>query len=456
MNGTRKQLKLMPSVKEYKRGVKSMKKCGYLFAAFFAVLALIACTNEVQTSVTEKASEGKAYVTIGSVSSARTGTIAPTVTVSDFTTFVLTGTYNEEESTLVEADTLDELTGKSLELDCGDWTFTLTAALGDEKFTSTVEQIISKTETNTLTFALETTSTTGAVDLTVSFTSTDVSKVLATLTPLKADTTTSDVTTESSTIELSYSVDEMTEDETTEGLYSFDLSASDIAPGSYTLTLDFYSADIEVPLNSPEYLVKVLAGVTTSSTLSIIVNPTYTVSFVDSRNLATSTLKYFRKSGTIVLPTYENSEVNGTFAGWSTDEEASTVDYEGGTELEVKKGDITLYAVWNVEGSGSISMSDNNLDFALSGSLTEGIKISAKDSSGSNISCEFYEICLCYKGVDLNTIIDSAYMVDSSEGTLTLVNADSIPSGTYQLYVSALVETTYRTIFLSNTFDVAY
>jgi len=436
-----------------------MKKFSFLLAMAFAALSFFACKNDIST-VTETGTSGeKASIRVGSVSSR--SIIPATVALDDFSDFVLTGVFEDEKVDLLTAADATTLTDSFVEVTCGDWEFTLSASLDGETFSDTISQTISYTADNTLSFTLASESTTGSINLSISFTNTDVVKVIASLTNSSGTSAT----------EIPYylagsadaTADSYTFSEDDSAVCTFTFEETGLEAGDYILHLYFYADGIDAPINKPYHVIKVLPGITTQATLEMIVNDVYTVSFVDKLNsLSSDDITYYSKTGTIILPTLACDGY--TFLGWSKSEDATVADCYGGEKLPVSSGNMVFYAVWQyATASSSVSISDGELTIEVSDTQlyqNSIIAFSATNSASQSVTDNVtYTAALLYKGTDINDLSPQAdeevyyYSVESSSMSLNGTTL-AIPEGNYQLYVTASLETTSGNITSNRTFDV--
>ena len=137
-----------------------MRKC-FLMLAFAAMIALVSCGNGIRETG-EESSDGGTYLVIGSASVART--IKPdegAANVGLLSSLELKGTRaGDEEITLTTAESYASLTTgddenvKKIPIQTGNWSFILTAKLGDIDFSGTTTATIKTGTTNTISFEL--------------------------------------------------------------------------------------------------------------------------------------------------------------------------------------------------------------------------------------------------------------------------------------------------------------
>lgn len=432
------------------KGDVIMKKYWILLAFVASVAMLLSCGNDLQ-GASEVSSDGGTYLVIGSASMARTVTPDKAETyLGKLTNLVLKGTRKSSDGETTDdeimlapsadsgkesLDKLEDLVGKPIPIQTGIWSFTLTAKLEGVDFSGTLSnKEIRAGETNTISFDLAA-SGAGGMSITVQFTNTNVSKVVATLKTAATDDAYGDPQ-EFTDADIK-SVDITAKDGVTmEGHeVSFDRIASsenNIPAGTYLLTFDFYDDDLT--LNSIPYIVRVADGITTYYTQKIELNDTYTIDYVESVDGAESAVdetefvdsvvvkKYSRKMG-FSLPNLKRE--GSIFDGWYTDlaDRASSV-------TEVKKGstaNLKLYAKWYrpelyVSAKGSSENKGYEADMALDSIASAVSKIM---SLSSNVGVTDWTILIDGEVEGAQEIEDSLNTSNAKSLTITGVSENN-------------------------------
>ena len=163
-----------------------MKKSEYLLGIVLAVLSvffLFSCSNiadkeeEFKAVLTaEESKSERAYIRVNveNTDSAPTRTLLPKIELSNL---VLTGSREGGEAqVLATASALAEMSAKQIEIQTGNWAFTLTATVSGVAYSSgEVSKTIESGGENPLSFTLEPAdgATTGTLDFSLTFTGTE-------------------------------------------------------------------------------------------------------------------------------------------------------------------------------------------------------------------------------------------------------------------------------------------
>ena len=337
---------------------------------------LVSCNNILDRDGdgVKNSSDGGTYLVIGTASMERTLYPVPPAPYESFqdmlTELKLEGvrtssdgkTVDEKitlaptaDSGLTSLEKFSDLVGKPIPIQTGSWDFTLTAKLDNVEFSGTVTKEIIAGETNTISFNLAA-SGAGGINITLQFTNTNVTKVVAELrtagsvseTPFESKVFSGSEQIKDATIKLGDGLSI----EGHEVSFVHDvLSETPLPSGSYLLNFDFYDDDFK--LNSIPYIVRVADGLSTDYTQKIELNDTYTVDYLEIvDNVETNvnedefvdsivTKKYSRKME-FSLPQMKRE--GKIFGGWYTD-----LSNKDSAISEVKKGttaNLKLYAKW--------------------------------------------------------------------------------------------------------------
>ncbi len=380
-----------------------MKKV-LIFLLSLALAGIFVSCNDGIDSDSEAfraSADGKTYLVIGEASLGRS-VLSPKATDEDvkkLTNFTLTGVLGEElDSEAVvfikpeEAESFDDLSGKQIEIEAGNWTFTLSAELNGVPFSDTKSIEIKAGVVNTLSFDLKADSSYGGgISVTLNFPlDKSINSVVAKL---------SDPSGTNESVTKTFELADFAEVKDTAGevkeysvTYSRNLSeeASRISAGSYYLVFDFMAEGTSVPINSFPYYVRVVSGFTSSAVDSVKLNETYSITYsyfangkpleatdssigiADSPEGFVFPAKYSRKSDTISLPamakTVTEGEAGYVFAGWFEDADLTRPI----TEIAVgSTGNKNLYGAF----INSITVSDSGSEDAnvLNGEALDSI-----------------------------------------------------------------------------------
>ncbi|MBQ8013753.1 MAG: hypothetical protein IJ257_05085 [Treponema sp.] len=384
---------------------------------------LFSCSNLTDDSSALKSKNGLATIKVD-VENTDARTILPAIEITDL---ALTGKYESgSEESLATAQTLDEMSSKEIEIQTGNWEFTLAAKVSGTAYTATITKDIESQGENSLNFTLEPASgtTKGSLDFSMTFTGND---------------------SEQYTIKVSLASFSPTYEKNAGEKLEFYLSP--LEEGSYPLKIDFYAKDTSEILNTYQSIVRIKKGVTTRAEVTNFnLNDIYSISYEnfetesgDTLDPETSvmTLKFSRKSGDsdgyIALPKLTNSEL--TFSGWYTKnpaasdfEESSKVEEFGTAPDTVQKikvtenqnlKDLTLYAKWLMNTSGTIHTAlDYEFNFAIDSPFLAlpaqkdyGLTFTPKQIEADNTKTQIY-----YNPADKELYKDSAFTKPCASG----------------------------------------
>ncbi|HAC31175.1 MAG TPA: hypothetical protein DCF70_00925 [Treponema sp.] len=426
-----------------------MKKV-LIFLLSLALAGIFVSCNDGIDSDSEafKASaDGKTYLVIGGASLGRNVVTPKTASKEDLANFSLTGTFEDETEAVTfvkaeEALTLEELGNKQIEIEAGNWTFTLSAELNSIPFSDTKSIEIKAGVVNTLSFDLKADSSYGGgISVTLNFPlDKSINSVVA---KLSDPSGTNEI--ETKTFELA----DFAEVKDTDGevkeysvTYSRNLSeeASRISAGSYYLVFDFMAEGTSVPINSFPYYVRVVSGFTSSAVDSVKLNETYSITYsyfangealeatdssigiADSPEGFVFPAKYSRKSETISLPamakTVTEGEAGYVFAGWFEDADFTNPITEiasGST------GNKTLYAAFI-----------NRITVSANGKADASVVSGAVDSIDTAVS----------RIVEFEAPIDWTIFVDGKLECAQEIGQELTPSNAKSLTIEGLHENT--------------
>ncbi|MBR1638991.1 MAG: InlB B-repeat-containing protein [Treponema sp.] len=324
-----------------------------IMTALLAALALLlaSCSNGINgTDASGSSADGKTYISI-SAKTASSRSIAPNAddySTEKLTDLVLSGkTVGEgadsdtdtdtEAVTLAQAESLAELSGKSIPIEAGNWLFTLSATLNGVTFYGETRAEIEKGKINPISFTLTPETSYGGMSITVEFTG-EADKVSVSLKKagqeeLLAGAVLTPVQGSDGKKTVTFSRSATSEDERLES-------------GSYYLLFEFFGLEGIERLNTVENIVRVKEGITTTAKLTLDLNEIYTISYQTNGGEIASTDtvltdRYSRKSGEITLP--QMKKAGCIFKGWY---ENSDTDYANPLEYidSSRASDLTLVA----------------------------------------------------------------------------------------------------------------
>lgn len=409
-----------------------------LFTVLFS-LFIISCSNLVDNNKNNLPSIEKAYISVNVENQTKSAsrTLLPAINVRDL---VLKGRLSgQTEEILASAATLEEMTAKKIEIQTGEWTFTLIANVSGVSFSgSTACTIVSGGE-NPVAFQLEPDAAgdIGFLDFSLSFNGTEgVSYDIV------------------STYDGSY-VD--SKSITGSGTYTF--SENSLIPGTHKLQVNFYLAgDTSKAINTYQTIVRIERGITTKAEIKgISLNQIYSITYnnIEEQDYTSDTLvlKFFRKSEAISLPGYYTSVPGLSFSGWFdnpdfTGEEIIEIDPAQADSLK----DQQLYAKWIYDSSGSIShTADYNFTFSASSKFIKPnkskditIKPAVKRGSanilydGQNKKIDGNDVIWNFALYNDGSVLNDVTLTSSATDDGIKVNIPALDyADTYSLYVCA-------------------
>lgn len=360
-------------------------------AAFAFAPLIISCSNiadkeeEFKAVLTaEESKSERAYIRVNveNTDSAPTRTLLPKIEISNL---ILTGSREGGEAqVLATASALAEMSAKQIEIQTGNWAFTLTATVSGVAYSSgEVSKTIESGGENPLSFTLEPAdgATTGTLDFSLTFTGTEG-------------------------VDYEVTVNDFHLSDTQKSGDTIIWKESGLTPGTHALKIEFRaknannsSSPLSEVLNTYKNVFLIEKGITTKAEVTNFnLNQVYSITYdgyepttnadvpvADALDPTDSvmTLKFSRKAGAgtdgyIVLPKLSNSTM--TFSGWYTKNptaadfsESSKVAESGTAPNTVQKikvrenlSNITLYAKWLVEATGSIYTPSNDYSLELS------------------------------------------------------------------------------------------
>ena len=357
-----------------------MKLIKTIFALALAAFT-ISCSNLTEdfssTPAKNAAKDGMAYIRVSIENQDKSSfrTLLPQI---ETTNLVLKGGRNGSEQTeLAKADSIAELEEKEIEIQTGEWNFTLTAMVSGVAFTSgPVTATIESGSTNPLSFTLEpadTTVTTGTLDFSLTFTGTE---------------------------DIDYQIELYVKGATNQHMTLPETYKSgdtikwtmDYTPGTYKIQLEFYAKNTDSNgsrsecLNLYRNIFRIQKNLTTKATITDFnLNQVYSITYDgyeaevnDDVPVADTfdgimTLSFSRKSSAFTLPVLKNQTIDGSgttvdnmeFSGWYKDEALTD-----GPVTEITPSfslkNLTLYAKWLAASSGNLyTPIDYNFTFVL-------------------------------------------------------------------------------------------
>ena len=264
--------------------------------------------------------------------------IFPTVEISNFKNFALSGKWEGQENdrNLASGDTWSEFTSTAIPIQTGTWDFTLQALSSDNRsFVATLENQVITTSTSTLTFSnLHATDDYGHFSISVTVDKTNVSAN----TDIQVQFTLSkDGNVKFNPGAQPYSGTALTFNPANEYYFT---------PGDYDMEIKLIATELKDSSNNPIVLntykdtLHVIAGFTSTKNLSLKANPVYDISYeYDGGTLSVGTAGpalFSRKSSNATLPTLTKTGYN--FLGWFD------ADSGGNKYTDVSISSTTYYA----------------------------------------------------------------------------------------------------------------
>jgi hypothetical protein len=245
--------------------------------AFLASLALFSCSNfsDGSDSSVSASADGKTYVSFSAQSVDGTAkTIQPGASaayLSALTDISVKGSLSGgAEQSLISAATYAAFTSaSSIQIEPGDWTFTLTAKLEGVDFGATTTKTIQFGTTNAIEFALAANVIYGGLKVDVTFAGAAPSKVVATLCKQNKTTQIDQAT-----------ITDFGAGGTPTFTYERVLAESTgLAAGTYWLNFDFYKDGVSDPVNSFGNYVRIVNGITSKADFTLDLNAVYALTY---------------------------------------------------------------------------------------------------------------------------------------------------------------------------------
>ena len=342
--------------------MKNISKQILIFLSTAFLFSIISCSNLVQDTSTSSnntdsnSSAGEvAYITLGS-STKFARDIFPSdddLDKTKLTNITLTGTWapgtaNSREETLIDnAGTWSAAIASNVQVQTGNWIFTLTAKMNEIDFSGTLgtasEPIaITKSGTTTsLDFILSAT-TEGSGGLALTVTVGNKATALPSGTLLQVN-----ITLKNSSGVTKYSDNKDYTGSNVSFSRSLSNSSEKLAAGIYDLEIKLTIDELSYPLNTYKDKLHIVAGIVTTKELSLNVNPVYDISYEYHDGTITEgsagPAQFSRKSTTANLPTL--SKTGYTFLGWyDADTDGNEVTQVSNTTVNTSASVTTYYA----------------------------------------------------------------------------------------------------------------
>ncbi len=353
----------------------------------------------------------------------RGGTMLPS---QELTNLEFKGTRLEGGSYGTTADSKDDLCSKKIWLQTGKWNFTLSGVIDGVPFYDTLEAFELTKEHASISFKLKPGNgiSNGGLYLILNFTG------AADSAELKVTDTETNVTVESQTYSSFESVPGNSEKKKIEYSKTFKTQDSDgLAPGTYLITVDFYRDGMktgDLPLNTWKAYARIKAGLTAATEVDDYdLTDSYTITYhnVDTATLDSSGVAvacFSRKSGTITLPAYKNTEGFNVLCWYET--ENFNISTPGITEFAAKNNlrNLDFYPLWDTDTAyAAAGGSGNGLTEATPASSVEAALSSLKTIHGAAYGSTQNALTVQIDGVVAgNTVIGTDY--DGIAESLTL------------------------------------
>ena len=297
---------------------------------FISLMIFLGCKNEVKSDFEETKNTG-AYIKIQKVQSR---SILPNFYLGDMTDFVLTGTKEGEQPIILGTyENYYQLDGSSLEIQSGNWTFTLQANISSSKYNSTITKTIVEGE-NLLNFVMKLqekcNSNDSSINVLLSFEQNpQVNKVKAALYDIGMQN------------QIAGNEEELLQITNNSVCYN----KTNVPSGEYILKVDFYGSD-DIYLGTYKELVVTVSGCESNATRDITLENFYTIEYqLNGGNWGTGFTApacYNRFSDDIELPI--PTREGFLFLGWYTDEEFTN----NITTIESNSNEnVSVFAKWS-------------------------------------------------------------------------------------------------------------
>lgn len=335
-----------------------MKKKFYNFMFFAALLTsvLFSCKVETETNSSEKVTV-KFSIDERS-SSISTRTAEPGIAILKFNSFILTGSKDGEEAKeLGNWNSVSDLTDTTMELELGNWSFTLVAKTPEEiEYSSTVTKTLVY-GVNNINFSLEQNTLgngNGDIFVEISFPSNKVKTVTISVYdyPEMTKVCEEDITT-------------IAED-SLNALEFITYTKTELPVGQYRVVAELF-ADNEKAFSLGKYkeIFTVAAGLLTSDSFTIDkLSDVYSINYVlNGGTIIGNAPEVYSSKKSVTLPIIMRDGF--IFGGWFLEE-----DFSGNAVTEISsensKGDVTVYSKWNESPKINAAVSINSFnDIAL-------------------------------------------------------------------------------------------
>ena len=352
--------------------------------------------------------------------------------------FSLTGKYQNEDNDkeLLTAQTAVQLAEKVIEIDAGNWEFTLSAKYKGLIYKATKTVTIEQGKNNTASFILKPEEDVGGYQISYTMTATPISMVKATLTKADGSGTPIIQTITADAFETEYASSRRY------AVFKRDISntAERMETGSYSMLVEFFADQNDVPVNTREDYLYIQAGRMTYAVIAVDFNEVFSIDYKDESGNLLSTDDF--ESGIIITKYSIRSEFNlprpkasnKIFMGWKemNDSGGLSSNYVEKVQKETK-GNKVFVAIFKeptlyVSGTGNDSNDGWTITTALKTVETACGKI--VDLS-ETISTENYDWTIKIdgdvSGIPQGTSGDSSlYGTTIIPNTLTIDNAKSL------------------------------
>ena len=283
---------------------KRLKKAIQEVLILSGLLLSFSCGNlfEHKASDSDNNSNGKTYLAIKAGTTKTGRTITPNLSLETLHNFTLKGTREGVEELNKTAANIGDFE-EQYEIIPGEWTFILSAESSDGAsmgFSATVTTEIKRGIVNQLYFELKPNGTEGDFAITINLSNNNrIDKAIATLKNLSGETL------ESKTYNI-------TSEQT-----SISYTKTDFTSGTYDLLFEFFAGNNPTPVNQWESYLCVVPQVSTTATVSLILNEVHFITYnnIDNANLISGTvIETYSVRSEFDLPLYEkNGQI---FLGW--------------------------------------------------------------------------------------------------------------------------------------------
>ena len=358
--------------------MNTKKQFGLKTFLTLSLFALISCSNLIQqnndSSQQDKPSaDGNTYLVIKSATLKQTSRSAQNnfgpgladaklENLVDLKIFSISDSGTEKK--IVEAETYEKLIEKTIPVEPGNWKFKLTAELMGVPFSGTTPVEIKAGVENSVSFTLTSDVLSGKLSFTVSWANAEensnANKIKVILkkavSPLSQDNEPAIVT---KVIE----AEDITDKSASVKIDKLD-NGNELSGGTYYLQLKFYNEGTEAALNTTEYYVSIINGLTTYADLEVNLKETFKITYeANDGELASGAVQplncFSQLSEDITLPAM--TKPGYFWGGWYDNE-----DFTGEAITKIPASsdkNWTVYAKWNepavyVSGTGDDTTGD--------------------------------------------------------------------------------------------------